>query len=68
VSEERDEHARELDNLKDAMQRTLVEKDFIEEHFLRLDGSRTTLAAAAAEGGSAADAAVTRQNEALEPA
>ena len=68
VSEERDEHARELDNLKDAMQRTLVEKDFIEEHFLRLDGSRTTLAAAAAAGEAAADAAVTRQNEALEPA
>lgn len=47
VSAERDEHATELDNLKHAMQRTLVEKEFIEEHFLRLDGSRSVLQAAA---------------------
>jgi DNA repair exonuclease SbcCD ATPase subunit len=72
VSAERDEHARELDDLKDAMQRTLVEKDFIEEHFLRLDGDRATLAAAAAAGDAAVDATADRvatsQNEALEPA
>jgi hypothetical protein len=68
VAQERDEHARELDTLKDTMQRTLVEKDFIEEHFLRLDGSRNELEAAAAASDAAADAAATRQNEALEPA
>ncbi|HSW08552.1 hypothetical protein [Aquabacterium sp.] len=64
VSNERDAHVRELDVLKDAMQRTLVEKDFIEEHFLRLDGSRSADAAAAA----AEEAAHSGQNEALEPA
>lgn len=56
VSAERDEHATELDNLKHAMQRTLVEKEFIEEHFLRLDGSRSVLQAAArAQDAEAAD-------------
>ena len=68
VSQERDEHARELDNLKDAMQRTLVEKDFIEEHFLRLDGSRSVLAAAASAGAEAAVAPAQTRSEALEPA
>lgn len=67
VSKERDSHVRELDVLKDAMQRTLVEKDFIEEHFLRLDGSRTAGAAVASDEG--ADAvAHSGQNEVLEPA
>jgi chromosome segregation ATPase len=63
VSQERDAHVRELDVLKDAMQRTLVEKDFIEEHFLRLDGKRGS-AAEAADG----EAQHSGQNEALEPA
>lgn len=63
VSDERDAHARELDQLKDTMQRTLVEKDFIEEHFLRLDGSRSVLEEAAT-----AAAPAPSQNEALEPA
>jgi hypothetical protein len=67
VVKERDDQARELDHLKDAMQRTLVEKDFIEERFLRLDGSRGTEAAPALAGQHAADPAATRQNQVLEP-
>ena len=63
VSNERDAHVRELDALKGAMKRTLVEKDFIEEHFLRLDGNRTADDAAAAD-----ESAHSGQNEALEPA
>ncbi len=60
VSSERDAHARELDSLKDTMQRTLVEKNFIEERFLRMDSERqSTAGASAAHSG---------QNEALEPA
>ncbi|NRF69062.1 hypothetical protein HLB44_18875 [Aquincola sp. S2] len=53
VAAERDLHASELDNLKHAMQRTLVEKDFIEEHFLRLDGSRSVLTEAKQDTASA---------------
>jgi DNA repair ATPase RecN len=72
VSGEHDEQARALDQLKDEMQRTLVEKDFIEEHFLRLDGTRAAPAAAGAaqdpEAEPAPAGAPTRQNEALEPA
>ncbi|WP_395701127.1 hypothetical protein [Aquabacterium sp.] len=60
VSNERDAQARELDSLKDKMQRTLVEKDFIEERFLRMDSER--------QGGAGAAAAQSGQNAALEPA
>lgn len=63
VSRERDAHVKELDVLKDAMQRTLVEKDFIEEHFLRLDGKRNS-----AEAADGSEAEYSGQNEALEPA
>lgn len=75
VSRQRDAHVRELDQLKDTMQRTLVEKDFIEEHFLRLDGSRQAAgspAPAEAEAGPApaprGEPARSVQNEALAPA
>jgi hypothetical protein len=62
VSAERDEHAAELDSLKHAMQRTLVEKEFIEEHFLRLDGSRSVLQAAGrAQDAASADAVLDAQ-------
>lgn len=40
VTSERDSQVRELDQLKDSMKRTLVEKNFIEEHYLRLDAAR----------------------------
>ncbi|MBI5258977.1 MAG: hypothetical protein HY855_20905 [Burkholderiales bacterium] len=67
VSKERDAHIRELDQLKDAMQRTLVEKDFIEEHFLRLDGSRQT-SQAQAEPAAQEQPEHSGQNAELEPA
>lgn len=75
VSRQRDAQVRELDQLKDAMQRTLVEKDFIEEHFLRLDGSRPAAGGPAATADEAAaapappgEALRSGQNEALAPA
>lgn len=75
VSRQRDAQVRELDQLKDAMQRTLVEKDFIEEHFLRLDGTRQAAGGVAADGaadastpGAPGEPARSVQNEALAPA
>jgi chromosome segregation ATPase len=59
VESERDAQARELDALKDSMERTLVEKNFIEERFLRLDSERQDAAGSTARTG---------QNAALEPA
>lgn len=46
VTSERDNQVRELDQLKDSMKRTLVEKNFIEEHYLRLDAARQDAGAA----------------------
>jgi len=60
VSSERDAQLRELDLLKDSMKRTLVEKNFIEEHYLRLDAER--------QGGDSAGATQSVQNEDLMPA
>lgn len=63
VSRERDAHAQALDVLKDTMQRTLVEKDFIEERFVRMDSERQSAAAALGEL-----QARSGQNATLEPA
>lgn len=41
AARERERHQREIDSLNEAMRRTLVEKDFIEDRFLQMDGERT---------------------------
>lgn len=69
VSAERDARVRELEGVKGEMQRTLVEKEFIEEHFLRLDSSRRRATADLGDDGAAGDVAPSaRQNRELTPA